>query len=88
MIHILRRGSPVCGLAPNPREWPAGVSWVREEDAHKATCTNCLEWLEWESLPTLQLAPEDIYHAEIKAHGPKLRLVSKAAPLPPDGDDD
>lgn len=41
-IHILWKGRTICGLPGIPRDWPDGHSWVRVEDAERATCVHCV----------------------------------------------
>ncbi len=46
MVHILRHGFALCGLAGLPRDWPVGHRWVAYNDPtmpSEANCPACIE---------------------------------------------
>ena len=54
-VHILVSGRAVCDVAHKylfPRDWPAGHSWVRQEEASLATCSGCLGDVDWRDHPS------------------------------------
>ena len=51
LVHILKHGAAMCGLAGVPRDWPDGHRWVSFErvgqtaDDRRKLCANCArEW--------------------------------------------
>ena len=43
-VHVLHRGSPLCGFSRKvPGEWPPGHRWVRVEEAMDASCRACVD---------------------------------------------
>lgn len=45
VVHMLRRGEPVCGFAPGSawRDWPDGHTWVTRVEPELVTCEPCLQ---------------------------------------------
>jgi hypothetical protein len=41
-VHMLMHGRALCGLAGEPRDWPAGNKWTWRSEANDATCATCI----------------------------------------------
>lgn len=41
VLHMLRHGRSLCGMADIPANWPEGHFWVPDTDRNEATCEAC-----------------------------------------------
>lgn len=53
ILHILHRGSPLCGFSrERPVDWPKGHVWLSVEAQNERDASNCIECIEaWQQLP-------------------------------------
>ncbi len=53
-VHVLKHGSPVCGIPGTPNEWPKGHIWVSFEEPNLGAVVTCAKCREAQGLPEVR----------------------------------